>query len=211
MTRARVRRIGPVALAFCLLSLGIWQLGAAGLIHAKAWLAQALLEDAWHATLAGESRVRPWPWADTYPIAKLVAPGLGVERVLLAGASGRSLAFAPGHLDGTAAPGAPGHSVVTAHRDTHFHFLFDVALGDRLGIQRPDGGWQVYRVTDLQVVDARVARLVTGDERASLTLVTCYPASGLGLGGPLRYVVHAQAVAPAHEKMTHGLAVLPSY
>ena len=208
---ARARRIGPVALALCLLSLGIWQLGAAGLIHAKAWLAQALLETAWSATLAGERRVRPWPWADTYPIAKLVAPGLGVERVLLAGASGRSLAFAPGHLDGTAAPGAPGHSVVTAHRDTHFRFLAELEVGDRLRVQRPGGGWQNYRVSDLQVVDARDARLIAGDDRASLTLVTCYPFDALDPGGPLRYLVHAQAdrTTPAHEKMTNAFAAVP--
>ena len=35
-----------------LLGFGGWQLGAAGYIHAKAWLAQALLSQAWAVTLA---------------------------------------------------------------------------------------------------------------------------------------------------------------
>lgn len=207
----RARRIGPLALALCLLSLGIWQLGAAGLVQAKAWLAPFLIDDAWQATLKGQSQVRPWPWADTYPIAKLVVPRLGIERVLLAGASGRSLTFAAGHLDGTAAPGAPGHSVVTAHRDTHFRFLTDLEIGDGLMVQRPDGKWQSYRVSDLQVIDSRTAQLLAEDDQASLTLVTCFPFDALTPGTPMRYLVHAQAdhAGSAHEKMTHANASQP--
>ena len=208
---SRIRRIGPVALALCLLSLGIWQLGAAGLIQAKAWLAPVLIENAWQATLAGHSQVRPWPWADTYPIAKLVVPEHDIERVLVSGASGRSLTFAAGHLDGTAAPGAPGHSVVAAHQDTHFRFLTELRVGDRLQVQRPDGQWQSYKVTDHEVIDSRTAQILLGDDRPSLTLVTCFPFDALTPGTPMRYIVHAEAdYAPApHEKMTHAHAAVP--
>ena len=190
----RCRRFGPAVLAFCLLSLGIWQLGAAGLIHAKAWLAQHLLVRAWADTLDGGQRVAPWPWADTYPIAKLAVPDLGVEQVVLAGASGRSLAFGPGHLDGTVRPGRPGHSVVTGHRDTHFTFLADLSEGDRLRVQTANGRWRDFEVRSLQVVDTRSVNLLPGGHRPSLTLVTCYPFDSLEPGGPLRYLVHAESL-----------------
>ena len=144
--------------------------------------------------------MRPWPWADTFPIARLSVPGLDLEQIVLAGASGRSLAFGPGHLDGTAAPGAPGHSVVTGHRDTHFAFLAELAEGDLLRLQGRDGVWRDYRVNALQVIDVRTARLVQGDDRASLTLVTCYPFGALDPGGPLRYLVHAEAATTLTKK-----------
>ena len=184
------RTLLPLAAAV-LIGIGLWHTGSAGYIHAKAWLAQVLLERAWTATLAGETHVRPWPWADTWPIARLHVPALGVDRIVLAGASGRTLAFGPGHLDGTAPPGAEGHAVLSGHRDTHFRFLERLAEGSDLRVQRPDGTWRDYRVTATEVIDARRARLADGDGTAALTLVTCYPFDAVRPGGPLRYVVFA--------------------
>lgn len=191
-----------VAAAVLLLGLAVWQLGAAATIHAKAWLAQILLERAWSDTLAqtaegaseGAARQRPWPWADTFPVSRLQIPDLAVDQIVLAGASGRTLAFGPAHLDGTATPGAAGHSVLSGHRDTHFRFLEAVAIGQEIRLQRSDGGWQSYRVTDSQVIDAGKARLRPGDGRPALTLVTCYPFDAVVPGGPLRYLVFAEAV-----------------
>jgi sortase A len=132
-------------------------------------------------------------------VARLQAPGLGLNRIVLAGTSGRTLAFGPGHMDGTAAPGAPGHAILSGHRDTHFRFLKDLAPGDALRVQRPDGGWQDYRVIGTEVIDARQARLAPDDGRPLLSLVTCYPFDALTPGGPLRYVVTA-----AGEPQRHG-------
>ena len=50
----------------------------------------------------------------------------------LAGVSGRTLAFGPGHVDGTPLPGDPGNSVLSGHRDTHFAFLRELRSGDIL-------------------------------------------------------------------------------
>jgi sortase A len=196
VARRRVLRQAATVLGLLLAALGLWQLGGAAWIHGKAVLAQALLNRAWAGTLSGAAVARPWPWADTYPVARLEVPALGVEQIVLAGASGRSLAFGPGHLDGTAAPGAPGHSVLSGHRDTHFRFLRDMTPGTELRLQRSDGGWHRYWVTGSQVVDARQARFSTGDGRRALTLVTCYPFDALEPGGPLRYLVFAEAEPP---------------
>ena len=102
------RRLVPW-LVLLLLSIGGWQAGHGAFIYGKAWLAQLLLEDAWRRTEVGASGpVRPWPWADTWPVARLEVPRLGIDEIVLAGGSGRTLAFAPGHVDGTAAPGSRG-------------------------------------------------------------------------------------------------------
>ncbi len=188
-----------VAAGFVLLGFGGWQLGAAGYIHAKAWLAQVLLNRAWAHTLAdsagdgatGRALEKPWPWADTGPVARLRVPALGVDEIVLAGASGRTLAFGPGHLDQTAMPGAPGHSVISGHRDTHFAFLRDLAPAMKLEVQRTDGGWRRYEVRGSEVIDSRTAELSLAADRPALTLVTCWPFDAIEAGGPLRYAVYA--------------------
>ena len=207
--RTRRRRAGrqgwrrlALAAGVLLLGVGGWQLGAAGYVHAKAWLAQALLTQAWAETLesgAGSERAalqKPWPWADTAPVARLKVPDLGVDQIVLAGASGRSLAFGPGHLDQTAAPGAAGHSVISGHRDTHFAFLRDLAPDTKLEVQRSDGGWRSYRVRGSKVIDSRDARLTLAVERPALTLVTCWPFDSAEPNGPLRYAVYAEDYVP---------------
>ena len=180
-----------------LLGLALWQLGAGLWIPAKAALAQALIERAWRAARAGTPQPRPWPWADTWPVARLEAPAVGETVYVLADASGRSLAFGPGHLAGTAPPGTPGLSVIAAHRDTHFHFLRRLSTGDRLFVERTDGARIVYRVTDTDIVDARTARIFDEIERPALALDTCYPFDGLWPGTPFRYVVTAEAESVA--------------
>ena len=181
------------AAALLLLCLGLWQFGQGAWIHAKAWLAQALIERAWSRTLAGEAMAKPWPWADTWPVARLRAPRLGVARDVLAGANGRSIAFGPGHLFGTPLPGQAGNSVVAAHRDTHFRFLRQLAAGDEFVVQMADGRRRRYRVAQSAVVDKRDLDPVRQGDGTRLTLVTCYPFDALRAGGPLRYVVTAVA------------------
>ena len=114
---------GFATLGALLLVLGAWQLSDGLYIQAKAWLAQELIERAWTRTLAGEQRAKPWPWADTWPVARLVVPRLGVERYVLEGAYGASLAFGPGHASFTPKPGEAGNSMIGGHRDTHLAFL----------------------------------------------------------------------------------------
>ena len=84
---ARLHRLALVlALGFAL--AGSAFLGKGLYIHAKAWAAQLLIHRAWSATLQGQADARPWPWADTVPRARLVVPRLGVDQIVLAGASG---------------------------------------------------------------------------------------------------------------------------
>lgn len=197
MTDRRQRgRYGIGLLIVGLLGLGAWQVGGATWIHGKALVAQVLLEQSWQNRLAGQPdyAAKPWPWADTSPLARLEIPRLGVDQIILSGASGRTLAFGPGHLRGTALPGTKGHSVISGHRDTHFTFLRDLDPGDELHVQRSDGHTVTYRVTGHQVIDARDAHFSDTPDRAAITLVTCYPFNALEPNGPLRYVVFTEAL-----------------
>jgi sortase A len=179
--------------AALLLGLGAWQLGEGAYIHAKAALAQVLLEDAWTRTLAGEDRVRPWPWADTWPVARLRLPRQSEDLIVLAGDSGRSLAFGPGHRFGTALPGDRGTSLIGGHRDTHFAALRELAVGDEAFVQTASGAWRRYSVTATAVVPD-TAMPVLSRERSVILLVTCYPFDALRPGGHERYVVELSAV-----------------
>ena len=167
-------------------------LAAGARIYVKAWLAQRLLLRAWAETRAGAGPVKPWPWADTWPVARLSAPRQGVEMIVLADASGRSLAFGPGHVAGTAPPGEIGNTVLSGHRDTQFRFLEDLVLGDEIQMETRDGVIHRYAVTGLFVVDASDPEVTAETGAARLTLVTCYPFDAVVPGGPLRYVVEAE-------------------
>ncbi len=194
----RARRLA-LAAAILLAAAGLWQFGGGLWIQGKAWLAQELIARAWSEAMStSHSAVdapAPWPWADTRPVARLSVPALGVDEIVLAGASGRTLAFGPGHLDGTALPGRPGLSVLSGHRDTHFRFLRKVRQGTLIRIERPDGSWMDYRVDETRVVDVNNTRILpSATGRPRLLLTTCYPFDAVVPGGPLRYLVLASAV-----------------
>lgn len=162
----------------------------AGWIHAKAALAQVLLERAWTRTLTDGGGHRPWAWADTMPVAKLAAPAHGIGQIVLAGDNGRTLAFGPGWAPASAAPGQPGTTIISGHRDTHFAWLQDVAIGDRLELDGSEGR-RAYRVVATRIADAGRERIGVDADTDALLLVTCWPFDAVAVGGPLRYVVTA--------------------
>ena len=187
------RRKGLIAVS-CLFCLGFWQLGQGAYIPAKAWLAQELMQRAWQKTQDGQGESPPWPWADTWPIARLLAKGGDIDLIVLEGGSGRTLAFAPGHLSVSAMPGEKGNSIIAGHRDTHFHFLQFMKRGESIMVETADGDTYLYRVTDIDIVDSRRGSIVIDTESPMLSLVTCYPFGAPRAGGPLRYVVTAEMV-----------------
>ena len=175
----------------CLVALGLVQLGHGAWIPAKAWLAQGLMQHAWGRATEGAADTKPWPWADTEALARLSTRDGAVDLIVLAGGSGRTLAFAPGHLSASALPGDIGNSVIAGHRDTHFAFLKDLRRGDAIHVERSDGRYFIFDVVAIDVVDARRGSIVLDTDQPLLTLVTCYPFGATEPGGPLRYVVTA--------------------
>ena len=168
-----------------LLVFGLW-------IPLKAVVAQELLEIAWAESQARQTESRPWPWADTWPVARLAIPELNDSMIVLAGTQGESLAFGPGRLTGS--DDSAGPVIIAGHRDTHFRSLKALKTGNEVYLQARDGRWQSYLVEGARVVDSRselidTQRLPDG----TLLLVTCYPFDSVDAGGPLRYVVRASA------------------
>ena len=182
-------------LIWLLLALALFFLGSAFYIPAKAMLAQTLLQQAWADTLASHGQInKPWPWADTWPVARLIVPAHDIDQVVLEGDTGNSLAFAPGQSVQSVVAKRSGAIMISAHRDTHFRFLKDVALGETIELQNEDGAIDHYRVQDLQIIDTRYGDIAVPQTGKWLVLVTCYPFDALQTGGSERYVVTAEAL-----------------
>ena len=186
------KKIVFTALLIVLPICGLWNIGQMTYIHAKASLAQLLLEAAWLQTLDDQTDVKPWPWADTWPIARLSVPRLNLHRIVLAGANGSSLAFGPGYLFNSKAFNENGNSMIAGHRDTHFAFLRKLNSGDLIHIQRKDGVLDIYRVTMIYIADENDTAHLYQVQDKRLTLITCYPFTAIIPGGPLRYVIEAE-------------------
>ena len=56
--------------------------------HAKAWPAQLLLERAFASGIETGRPTKPWPWADTWPVARIEVKRIGAAAVVLAGSDG---------------------------------------------------------------------------------------------------------------------------
>lgn len=185
-----MRRITILLLAvtgFALIGSGLW-------IHAKALLAQVLLQRAFAQTIATGQTVKPWAWADTWPVARINVARINASAIVLAGSSGQALAFGPGHLEQTPDAGERGIAVYAAHRDTHFAFLKDVAVGDEITVTRADGRSFRYRADSAAVVRFDASGIDPLTDGYQLVLSTCWPFDAV-TPGPLRYVLRATLVA----------------
>jgi sortase A len=181
------------ATAAALALAGLWLIGDALYIHAKAIVAQVLLDRAFAAEVASGAIVKPWSWADTWPVARIEVPRLAAHAIVLAGGSGQALAFGPGHLERTPDAGEPGTAVYAAHRDTHFAFLGRIEAGDEIVVTRRNGATARFRVTHAQVVRWDASGVDPAAPGRRLALVTCWPLDS-AIPGPLRYVVSADLV-----------------
>lgn len=199
MSKGRTQRFLVVGLFL----IGASLLGKGLYMQAKAHFAQYLIEQAWTKTLADGQSHKPWSWADTYPVAKLsiyreqAAANSDIEAELndslyvLAGASGRNLAFGPSLVLSSAPAGQKGNTVIAGHRDTHFAILNGMAVGRRLSLQTLKGNNIIYEVVATQVVHETETQFMAPSDDNRLTLITCYPFDAFQGGAELRFVVQA--------------------
>jgi len=183
----------PLPLLLALAGFALFGHGA--YIHAKALLAQVLLERAFNASIASGHIVKPWSWADTWPVARIEIKRLHASAIVLAGSSGQALAFGPGHVELTPDAGERGVAVYSAHRDTHFRFLRDVAIGDEIDITQGDGRRFRYRADSAAVVRFDASGIDPVTNGYELVLSTCWPFDAL-TPGPERYILHATMIGP---------------
>ncbi|SDD87403.1 class GN sortase [Aquimonas voraii] len=207
-TAARMAKPAPLSLRrrwlalSLLLASGVLLLQALW-IPAKAELAQWLLARSWSAARATGVAQPPWAWADTRAVALLRRAGEDTGQIVLAGDSGRVLAFGPGWNPASAAPGGQGTVVISAHRDTHFAWLRDLGEGATLELEGL-GGMRRYRLRERHILDVRKHALAPDAGEDQLLLVTCWPFDAEEAGGPLRLVLRflplerqALALSPA--------------
>ena len=184
-------RACSAALVFLL--LGVILFGQGAYIHDKAWLAQILLERAFATAVATGRVTKPWSWADTWPVARIEVPRLDAAAIALAGSSGQALAFGPAHVEQSAEPGERGIAIYSAHRDTHFRFLKEVAIGDEIAVTRRDGRTFRYRADRSEIVRFDASGLDVLASGHALVLSTCWPFDAV-TPGPLRYLLHATLI-----------------
>ena len=181
-----------------LLSL-LFLIGAAVMLGKSCWItlkaevSQVLLQRAFTQSIASGENVKPWGWADTWPVAEVRIPRIGAEAIVLHGATSEALAFGPAYLPDTPQPGERGTTVIAAHRDTHFAFLKDVAVNDDIAITRRDGLTFHYRVTHMRVANWNSSGIDRHAPGHNLVLSTCYPFDAVTRGDQ-RYIVEAQLV-----------------
>jgi sortase A len=180
-------------LAFLLFIGAAVMLGKSCWITLKAEVAQILLDRAFTQSIATGEQVKPWNWADTWPVAEVRVPRLNAKSVVLTGATGEAMAFGPTWLTDTPKPGERGTSVLAAHRDTHFAFLRDIAVGDEIKITRTDGLTFTYKVTNLRVANWNSSGIDRHAKGHNLVLSTCWPFDAVTRGVE-RYVVEAVMV-----------------
>ncbi|WP_158587135.1 sortase [Motilimonas pumila] len=179
----------------------------------KGQLAQLLMMRSWQlATTQAASAAQsgnsgqpfkaepPWPWADTRP--SLLLTTAEASWLVMDQSHGEALAFGPGMMAGSFAPGSGGETVIAGHRDTHFKSLAQLQLGQQLTLTDVMGTRFYYRVSRIAIIDSSLYDLTVSPVQARLLLVTCFPFDQV-TQGPLRYVVEADLISQ-HEKRGEG-------
>ena len=174
--------------------LGCYYFGHGTYIYAKAQTAQWLVATAWQRTLANqeESEVKPWSWADTWPVAKLIIDNKALYA--LEGADGSTLAFGPGHMIQTPLPSEVGNSVIVGHRDTHFSRLQTVEEQDVIQVETSQGLFH-YQVREIRIAHESQVSVLEDSQYSLLTLITCYPFDSIEPNPSYRYVVRAELIS----------------
>ena len=125
------------------------------------------------------------------PVARLRIPRLQLDEIVLEGVDGAELNAGPGHLTGSAFPGEPGNSVISAHRDRHFARLGGIMVGDTI-VTESGSSETKWVVVSRRVIDAQAPALFRTSD-ATLTLTTCWPIRYFGTA-PDRLIVTAKPI-----------------
>jgi sortase A len=126
------------------------------------------------------------------PVVRVIIPSIRLDEVVVEGLSDKDLWAGPGHMPGTVFPGQNGNSVISAHRDRHFHRLDDVRVGDMVETQTPLMS-VMWRVTQRRVI-GKDERAIFESAGPMLTLTTCWPTRYVG-PAPERLLLTAEPVS----------------
>ena len=184
-----IRVLVKVIMILCIV-IGMWHFGSGLWIYGKAHAATFLIENAWALTQTKKKITKPWSWADTWPVAELTIPAIGLREIVLSGDSGSSLAFGPGISDAGTSVDDEGVKLISGHRDTHFKPLQNIAINDEIIIKTPIK-ISYYRIKDIKIVDSKKYTIDPDNTKYDLMLATCYPFNSFSTGGTKRFLVQA--------------------
>jgi len=166
----------------------------------KASLAQVLLVNAWESTLTLSAKeVKPWPWADIYPVAKISIPSLDLSQIVLNNDSGQALAFGPG-LSGFSNI-SDDLILISAHRDSHFKPLEFLNIGDDILLETKvtqltkQVRFKVKKISVININEQSIfghSRPNTRFAMSELILLTCYPFNSFSADTPYRLIIQAE-------------------
>jgi sortase A len=122
-------------------------------------------------------------------LAVLRIPKIHLEVPVFDGTDDLTLNRGVGRIGGTARPGETGNLGIAGHRDGFFRGLKDLGLGDEIALDTR-GATELYRVSEVSIVDPGDVGVLDPTTEASITLVTCYPFYFVG-SAPKRYIVRA--------------------
>ena len=167
-----------------------YQLWGTGLAEARA---QNKLEDEFAALLEGAAfgdddgasdpttsdTLAPAPPAPEggEPVARIVIPKIGVDKIVIEGVSVADLKKAPGHYPGTSLPGLPGNAAIAGHRTTYgapFYRLDELEPGDEIIATTTYGEFR-YEVAETKIVRPSQVEVLEKSGPDRLTLTTCHP------------------------------------
>ena len=142
-------------------------------------------------------------------VARLEIPRMGLNRIVVEGATADALTKGPGHFPETPLPGQLGNAAIAGHRTTHLAPFFDIDKlqpGDEIIVTTLNGRY-VYNVTGTEVVapaDYAAVIPTTDVTKATLTLVSCTPR----YSAKNRIIVRSELVPDASDGLTEAAPVV---
>ncbi|MCO4799914.1 MAG: sortase, partial [Colwelliaceae bacterium] len=162
----------------------------------KAWLSQELILYSWHQSVQQQkmhrkkntyqekittqgdrleyentkANIKPWPWADTFPIAELSFMRLEKSIVILNGGDPTTLAFSAGAIAPFNKTNSATPFVVAGHSDSHFSFLENILMKDVISMKDQSGKSQLYQVEAIDIINAGSGQLPILADDSSLIL-----------------------------------------
>jgi sortase A len=130
-------------------------------------------------------------------LTRVSIPKINLDVIVVEGTNHKALRVGPGHLKQTPAPGDLGNSVISAHRDTFFRHIYELAKGDELQVRR-SGRTYTFQVTGKKIVQPDDVSILNNTPDARLTLITCYPTYYIG-PAPQRLIVFSKLVGDTHK------------